>query len=86
MSNPACSYSNLQNYNGYGQSTSPPVPAAAAVRGSYIVPAYGTIGYGTLTNENRGVQPSCSGYFGIGAAYGEDAAQCNQQYSQSSCQ
>ena len=80
---PACTYSNLQNYNGYGASTSPPVPAST-VRGSYIVPAYGTIGYDTLTHGSS--MPSCSGYFNIQNAYGSDAGDCNTQYTQSSCQ
>ena len=80
---PACSYSNLNNYNGYGASTSPAVPAST-VSGSYIVPAYGTIGYDTLTHGSS--TPSCSGYFSIQHAYGTDASNCNTQYSASSCQ
>ena len=80
----SCSYVNLSNSNSNsaGSLGSPAVPPHT-VTGTYIVPNYGAIGYGALTHDSSA--PSCSGYFNITGAYGQNASQCNTQYSRSSC-
>jgi hypothetical protein len=77
---PACSYSNLGNYN---NSTNMGVRSMnAGVSGVYVVPNYGAPGYDTLVNKN----PTCSGYYTISSAYGgNDGKGCNQEYVQKLC-
>lgn len=77
----ACAYANLNNYNNGVQGMRPPVPAST-VSGQYIVPNYGAPGYNTLMHNNA---PSCSGYFNIQSAYGNDGSGCNTQYSTKLC-
>lgn len=78
----ACNYASLAHYNNGSKGMQPPVPRGTTI-GSYIVPVYGAPGYGTLMH---GAAPSCSGYFGIDAAYQSKGGNCNQQYVRKMCQ
>ena len=80
----SCTYANLSNYNSTSQGSlgSPPL-RAATVSGTYVVPKYAAIRYDALSHGN--VDPSCSGYFRIKGAYGENAANCNTEYMNSDC-
>lgn len=77
---PACSYATLSHYNNGG--LGPRVPPTTVV-GKYIVPQYSAPGYNTLMH---GDVPTCSGYFNIQGAYGQDAANCSTKYVQKLCQ
>ena len=77
----SCSYATLSNYNNGSKGMQPPLPKGN-VSGSYIVPAFGAPGYATLSHD---ADPSCSGYFDIGAAYKSDGS-CNQKYIRKLCQ
>ena len=79
--NPNCQYSTLNTYNRTSfLGNVPPVPPTT-VTGFYVVPDYKSITYNSLV----GAVPSCTGYRNIQSAYGEDAADCNQQYVRKSC-
>jgi hypothetical protein len=82
VSGPSCSYATLTHYNNGSRGMSPPVPRTTT-SGYYIVPAYGAPGYNTLMHD---AAPSCSGYFGIDAAYRSKGGNCNQQYVRKLCQ
>lgn len=85
VNSPACCYASLAGYNGAARNPRnmgmPYVPPTT-VAGSYVVPAFGTIGYNALTH---GDTPSCAGYFDITSAYGKGAENCNTQYMQRMC-
>ena len=75
VNSPACTYTTLQNYNGYdtpmknnGMMDQPPVEPTT-VLGKYIVPMYEPISYDALSG---GDGPSCGGYYNISRAYGHD--------------
>ena len=75
----SCNYAPLGAYNA---EYSMGVPFQGKVTsGAYIVPTWGAIGYDALTNK----VPNCSGYFGINAAYGADAGNCQTTYRTSLC-
>ena len=73
-----CSYTTLQNYNGFsdnnrlaGKSSSSPNEPPIVV-----VPGYGGIGY-NIKGLNPGFQDiSNSGYFNVNKAYGSDDSTC----------
>jgi hypothetical protein len=76
----SCSYTTLKSYNRGSKGMSPPVPATT-VSGYYIVPTWNhRPSYDTLVKSG-----SCSGYAGIGAAYGKNADSCNPKYVQRAC-
>lgn len=76
-----CSYGNLSRYNQHS-ALGVGVPSDT-VSGAYIVPTWGSSpGYDALTHGSR---PGCTGYFGIGSAYGKDAGACKQTYALKSC-
>ena len=81
----SCSYVNLSNYNSSSAGTMghPDSGSRSTVTGSYVVPNYGAIGYSALTHDSS--VPSCSGYFNITSAYGQNADTCNTTYSMSPC-
>jgi hypothetical protein len=81
VSGSSCSYATLSHYNNGSQGMSPPVPSSTQ-SGSYIVPAYGSIGYNTLTYPGQ----TCSGYPTIGPAYKSNGGDCNQVYDTKLCQ
>ena len=78
----SCSYASLANYNNGSQQMRPPVPATT-VSGTYIVPDYQAPGYNTLSHN---VGPSCSGYFNIQTAYGNNGGSCGTKYVTKLCQ
>lgn len=80
VSGSSCSYATLSRYNRGTQGMQPPRPTGTAT--GYVVPVYGAPGYGTLQHGSA----SCSGYPGIGAAYGNKNGNCNQQYVRKLCQ
>ena len=79
----SCSYTNLANYNASSPGTlgQPSVPPTT-VTGYQIIPQYSTIGYDALTHN---AAPSCSGYFNVTSAYGDNAGNCNTQYYNRPC-
>lgn len=77
---PACSYNTLCAYNS-GWNMGPSPHNAKPVQGHYVVPAYAAPGYNTLVK----CPGSCSGYCGIGKAYGKNADKCNQAYMTTLC-
>ena len=83
---PTCQYASLEGYNNDSNKhmNVPQSPMQQANSGSYVVPSYGiNAGYNTLTHGQS--TPSCNGYFGIGAAYGVDANNREQQYVRKMC-
>lgn len=85
VNGPSCAYVSLSNYNGVQKmprAMGTPVVPATTVKGVYVVPDYGTIGYSALTH---GTGPSCAGYFDITSAYGKGAENCNTQFMQRMC-
>jgi hypothetical protein len=81
VSGNSSSYASLSTYNSGSTAMAIPVPAGT-VSGSYIVPAYGSIGYNALTHGGN----AGSGYNTIGPAYRSDGGDCNQQYVRKLCQ
>ena len=81
----SCNYVTLTDYNSSspGMLGQPAVPATT-VTGHYVVPDYKPITYDALTHGD-GNHYGCSGYFNVTKGYGADAANCNTQYSQSTC-
>lgn len=75
----SCAYAPLGNYNNnYSMGVAPQGKMSS---GSYIVPAWGAIGYDSLTSQ----VPNCSGYYNITGAYGADAGSCQTTYRTSMC-
>ena len=75
-----CTYASLSNYNNGSRGMSPPVPATNT-SGVYVVPVYDAPGYNTLMHgKNR---PSCTGFFNIQDAYGNNTS---QEYVKKLCQ
>jgi hypothetical protein len=75
----SCAYAPLGNYNNnYSMGVA---PQGRMSSGSYIVPAWGAIGYDSLTSQ----VPNCSGYYNIMSAYGADAGSCQTTYRTSMC-
>lgn len=79
----SCNYATLQSYNNT-QGMHPEVPAGF-VPGSMVpvFPTFGSVGYSTLQHGQK--EKSCSGYFGIGAAYGQGAMSCDTKYVHNLC-
>ena len=75
-----CAYNTLQYYNSY--QSGPPVPMGN-ISGVYVVPAYSSPGYDTLTH---GGSSSCHGYFGIEGAYRNTGGSCSTQFVRKLCQ
>ena len=76
--NAPCNYSALGSYNN-GYSMAVPVQGKQ-VQGTYIVPTWAPISYDSLSSGG-----TCSGYNSIGAAYGQDAGNCQTTYRTSLC-
>jgi len=81
VSSGGCNYASLARYNANKGVSGIPVPRTN-VSGVYLVPTYGAPGYNTLTHNSA---PSCSGFFNINTAYGQNANNCNTQYVKSMC-
>jgi hypothetical protein len=63
---------------------SEPVPMSLTNNnGFYIVPAYTSPGYSTLTSEGRG--EGGGNYFKLTTAYGKNSDTCQQQYLKLLC-
>ena len=79
----ACAYATLSHYNNGSQGLANIPQIRGQVNGMYVVPAYGTAGYASLTHGDTA--PSCSGFFNITSAYGQGANNCNTQYVKKLC-
>jgi hypothetical protein len=80
MNSPPAQYSTLQLYNGGSfQGIQPPVPVTYT-NGSYVVPAFGSVGYAALNNGIA--EAPAVGYFNIQQAYGTS---CGTRYINSPC-
>jgi hypothetical protein len=77
----SCNYKSLGNYSGNGSTMAALQPKIG--QNKIVIPSYGSIGYNTL---NHGKEVSnCSGYFGIGDAYGSGAGNCSSKYKTNLC-
>lgn len=83
-SSSGCSYVNLSHYNNGSKGTHPPTPKES-VSGYYVVPAYDSPGYDTLTHKKY--NDSCCGspYTNIRAAYKTHDGNCHQKYTTMQC-
>ena len=79
----SCNYVTLKTYN--DRPGLAPDTSSGFVPGSMVpvFPNFGTAGYDTLSHGQK--NGSCSGYFGISAAYGSGANNCNTKYSHMLC-
>lgn len=77
VSNSNCSYTSLQNYNGFNnsnnnQSMMMNFPDVYNKQNKIVIPVYGTVGYNALDNGFPGY--SGVGYMNVTKAYGDN---CN---------
>ena len=79
-----CSYVNLSDYNN-GLKVKRPHVQKGTVSGSYVVPAYDSPGYDTLTHKKY--NDSCCGspYTNIRSAYKTHDGNCHQKYTHMQC-
>lgn len=78
-----CSYANLSHYNS-SKGTHPHFPKGT-VSGSYVVPAYDSPGYDTLTHKKYKDSCDASPYTNIRAAYKTHDGNCHQKYTTMKC-
>ena len=71
-----CSYTTLQNYNGYNNNTETKYSNAENKKVIPVLPVYGSPGYDVLNGGFEGKTEN--GYFNVNKAYGKDDGSCGQ--------